>query len=224
MNTVGNGGSNQTDLLGGCSNNPHGRWWWLGSVIYIVLVKPTGLADGLDVECERKLSRMTIRYLAWAPGSRGLSITENGKAMGRAGLMFFCQVESVGIPGSVLLGMSIRHQNGDVQEAQVDVQGRNHGWGPGCQCKFGIISKYMISKTMKLEAITAIVIINIFRLVQAHFISHLDFINFLTDLPFHYPPSALLLEWFKKKKTRVNGIESLLCLIPSRGFLSHWIC
>ena len=41
-----------------------------------------------------------------------------------------------------------------------------------------------------MEEITAIVIINIFRLVQTHFISHLDFINFLTDLPFHYPPAA----------------------------------
>lgn len=187
------------------------------------MVKPTGLAGGVGVDYEGN-----TRCLVLATGSlwwSGWSTMENWKTMGRAGLMSLWQVESVGIMDSVWSEMPIGHRNGDVQKAQLEGWLRNHEWSPGCTCKFGVISKYMTFKTIKLDEITAI-IITVFRLVQDPFISYLYFcINHVTislfPMPFYYPSSALLWEWFKK--CTYHQIRSLLCLMPSGRCLSHCI-
>lgn len=200
---------------------------WVRLVMpYPLMVKPMGFVDGLNVECERKTSRMTARCLAWATECLECSVTENGKTMGRTDLISFWQTESVRITNSVKLGIPSIHQSEDVQKEHLSVWIRNNGWGPGWTYVNTFWSHWrMIFKTLKLDEIIAI-IANISRAVQASSISHLDFfINFpvvsLIPLPFYYYPfSMLLLEGFFFLDLHTNQIRSPLCLISSRGFPS----
>lgn len=75
--------------------------------------------------------------------------------------------------------------------------------------------------SLKLKEITAIVII-IFRLVQVHLsVSHVDVINFLTDLPFHSPSSALLLEGFWNTHTQSGHFS--VKYPPERSYCTEFV-